>query len=278
MTRGVSAVTVIAVMSFGCTYASPNAGEEVVLVRQPYVFGHGGVEDTPVKTGASIIAWSTQALHVNVQPVTFLQHFVNMFTNDAVPLEFDVATKLRITDSVKMARDFGVWTYAVEGGGAQRGWPGWYGNNLMKPIENYVRQAVRKHGLNETAINPTAIDAIDAEVKAAIEREIVRIGLPVKLEGFTVGRATPPDAVKNQRIETAAQQQRQLTEVQRKLAEDAREAAERSRAVADNAYRNAIGMSPEQFIRLEAIHMQEQVCLRGGCTFISGEAVPLIGK
>jgi hypothetical protein len=68
--------------------------------------------------------------------------------------------------------------------------------------------------------------------------------LPVTLINVTVGRALPPDAIKHQRIETAQQEQRVLTEGQTKLAEDARKAAEQSRADADNAYRNALGLSP----------------------------------
>ena len=94
------------------------------------------------------------------------------------------------------------------------------------------------------------------------------------LINVTVGRALPPDAIKHQRIETAQQEQRVLTEGQTKLAEDARKAAEQSRADADNAYRNALGLSPQQFIQLETIHMQQAVCgpQKDGhptpCTFI----------
>lgn len=264
----------LVLITTGCGYARAGAGEEVVLVRKPWFFGHGGIGAQPVAAGSQIIAWSTEELPVNMQPRTFIQHYTDMFTNDGVPLEFNVATKMQVTDSVRMASAFGVWEYD-SGGNIM--WPGWFGNNLMKPIENFVRQAVRKHGLNETAINPVAIDAIDAEVYAAIDKEIARINLPVKLLGFTVGKATPPDAVRNQRIATAEQQQRKLTEDQRKLAEDARLAAEESRANADNAYRNKMSLSPEQFIQLEAIHAQREVCMRGGCTFIGGGVTPTVG-
>ena len=72
---------------------------------------------------------------------------------------------------------------------------------------------------------------------------------------------------------TGAAQQHQA---QRKLAEDARQEAEKSRAAADNAYRNALRMSSEQFLRLEAIHIQREVCLKGGCTFIMGGGTPLV--
>jgi hypothetical protein len=68
------------------------------------------------------------------------------------------------------------------------------------------------------------------------------------------------------------------TLLQRKLAEDQREAAEASRAKADNAYRNAMTLSPEQFLRLETIKMQRDVCSSGHCTFIlsDGKISPIV--
>jgi hypothetical protein len=140
-----------------------------------------------------------------------------------------------------------------------------------------VRQAVRKRGMNETAISTTALDQIDAEIHDELIAFIKQKSLPVELVTMTVGRANPPDSVKNQRIETATQEQRIQTEQQRKLAEDQRAAAETSRARADNAYREALGLSPQQFIQLETIKMQRDVCGEQGkatCTFIQSGAVP----
>jgi hypothetical protein len=105
----------------------------------------------------------------------------------------------------------------------------------------------------------------------------------VELVTMTVGKANPPDSVKNQRVETAAQQQRIETEKQKKLAEDQRLQAEQSRANADNAYRESMHLSPEQFIQLETIKMQTIVCgpeSKNGCTFIQNGATPVynLGK
>jgi len=92
---------------------------------------------------------------------------------------------------------------------------------------------------------------------------------------MTVGRANPPDAIKSQRIETATQEQRIQTEQQTKLAEVQRKSAEEARAAADNAYRQAIGLSPEQYVQLKRIEMENRVCADGKCTFIeNGGAVP----
>ena len=143
---------------------------------------------------------------------------------------------LQVTDSVILIRNFG---------------PNWYDNNLEEPFKTMVRQAVRKRGMNETAISTTALDAIDAEIQDDLVAFIADKGLPVKLVTMTVGRANPPDSIKHQRIETATQEQRIQTEKQTKLAEDQRMLAEQSRATADNAYREAMHLSPEQFIQLE---------------------------
>jgi hypothetical protein len=81
--------------------------------------------------------------------------------------------------------------------------------------------------------------------------------------GVTLGRATPPDAIKHQRIATAEQEQRQKTEQQAKLAEDQRRRAhEESRALADNAYRESMKLSVEQYIELMRINMLQQACAR----------------
>src|SRR6202042_3158057 len=127
----------------------------------------------------------------------------------------------------------------------------WYENNIEQPFGQFVRQAVRKHGMNETAISTTALDSIDEEIRDNLTQFMKEKQLPVRLITMTVGRANPPDAIRSQRIETAAQEQRVQTEKQIKLAEDQRKAAEESRAAADNAYRQAIGLSPEQFVQLE---------------------------
>ena len=61
--------------------------------------------------------------------------------------------------------------------------------------------------MNETAISTTALDSIDAEIRDNLIAFFKDKGLPVKLITMTVGKANPPDAIKHQRIDTAAQEQ-----------------------------------------------------------------------
>lgn len=247
----------------GCSSYSPDAGHEVVLIAKPALFGHGGVDPEPVKTGRTFTAITTDGVDVNMQPQKLDVVLPDTMTSDGVPISFHAIIVVQVTDSVSLIRNFG---------------PRWYENNLQEQFATMVRQAVRKRGMNETAISTTALDAIDAEIRDNLDAFIKDKALPVKLVTMTVGRANPPDAIKNQRVETATQEQRIQTERQKKLAEDERMKAEQSRANADNAYREAMHLSPEQFIQLETIKMQEKVCGpdgKGTCTFIQNGAAPV---
>ena len=258
-----AAIALVVMAMIGCHSYAPNAGHEVVLIEKPIFFGHGGVDSEPVRTGRAYAAISTDGVDVNMQPQKFETELPDTMTKDGVPITFHAIMVLKVTESVTLIRSFG---------------PEWYANNLEEPFKTMVRQAVRKRGMNETAISTTALDDIDNEIHDQLTMFIKQKGLPVELVTMTVGKANPPDSVKTQRIATATQEQRIQTEQQTKLAEDQRAAAETSRARADNAYREAMGLSPQQFIQLETVKMQREVCGEQGkatCTFIQNGAQPV---
>jgi len=254
--KRIALVSLFVLFLTGCRSYAPDAGHEIVLVKKPYFFGHGGVDSDPVKTGRSYAALSTEGVDVYMQPQKFETELPDTMTSDGVPITFHAIMILQVTDSVDLIRNFG---------------PDWYKNNMEEQFKTMVRQAVRKRGMNETAISTTALDLIDAEIHDQLVQFIADKKIPVRLVTMTVGKANPPDSVRDQRIATATQEQRINTEKQRKLAEDQRMLAGQSRAAADNAYREAMHLSPEQFIQLETIKMQEAVCGekgKGTCTFI----------
>jgi regulator of protease activity HflC (stomatin/prohibitin superfamily) len=261
---GLIPVVIIVLGMTACSSYTPDAGHEVVLIEKPMIFGHGGVDPNPVKAGRSYTAITTEGIDVYMQPMKYETELPDTMTKDGVPITFHAIMVLKVNDSVSLIKNFG---------------PDWYKNNMEEPFKTMVRQAVRKRGMNETAISTTALDDIDREIHDELEGFIRQKNLPVELVTMTVGKANPPDSVKNQRIETATQEQRVQTEQQRKLAEDQRKAAETSRANADNAYREAMQLSPAQFIQLETIKMQIDVCGEHGkatCTFIqNGGAQPV---
>jgi regulator of protease activity HflC (stomatin/prohibitin superfamily) len=260
--KTVKTIVIFGIAAFlaGCSVYSPDAGHEVVLIEKPWFFGHGGVDPDPVKPGRTFAAYTTEGVDVYMQPEKYETEMHDTMTSDGVPISFHAIVVLQVSDSVALIKNFG---------------PRWYQNNLEEQFKTMVRQAVRKRGMNETAISTTALDEIDAEIRDSLIAFIKEKGLPVRLITMTVGRANPPDAIKNQRIETATQEQRIQTEQQIRLAENQRKSAEEARAAADNAYRQAIGLSPEQYVQLKRIEMELKVCADGKCTFIENAgAVP----
>lgn len=252
----------VAALVTGCGSVAPDAGHESVLIEKPLFFGHGGVAQTPVRTGRQFVAFTTQDVDVNMQPETYHLNIDDMMSADGVPLDFNSTIRLQVTDSVKLVTNFG---------------PKWYENNVQQPFFQAIRNAVKKHGMNETAISTAASDQIDNEVTTEIASYLTEKGLPVRLIDVTVGKANPPDSVKHQRIETATQEQRINTEKQRKLAEDIRKSAETSRAEADNAYRTSMQLNPEQFLQLESIKAMRDVCGTGHCSIVTTGALPTFG-
>ena len=258
------------ILAAGCSTVRPDAGHEAVIVRKPMIFGSGGVDPTPVKTGLKYIAWTSSGVDVNMQPVRVDAEFTDLMTLDGVPIDFHAVITYQVTDSVRLVRDFGADV-------GDRGMPGVWTRNLDQPFRTATRDAVKKHGMNEMAIQATAAEQVDTEVTQHLLAIVKETGVPIRVLDVSLGRANPPDAILHQRVETAAQEQRINTEKQRKLAEDQRKLAEESRAAADQAYNQKMGLNTEQYVSLRAIDMQREVCAKGGCTFLfGGNATPLI--
>lgn len=268
-------ISVLAVMSMygmsGCSVATPDAGHQVVWVEKPMFFGHGGVDQLPVTAGREYGAFTSDAIDVNMQPQRVDMEFDDMMTKSGVPVSFHVLFVFQVKDAVKLVSGYGVDKDTSEAKGA------W--NRVMDAqINQLVRDAVKGYDMQDIAISQTAVDAVSSQITKGTYSIAASTGLPISLLSVNVGRILPPDAIKHQRIETAAQEQRAITMQQTKLAEDQRKAAEQSRAAADNAYREAMQLSPDQFLQLERIKMQRDVCSHEkSCTFfIGGGASPVL--
>lgn len=255
-----------------CGYAAPDAGEQAVLVRKPWFFGSGGVDPTPVSTGSKIVASSTDTVMVPVTPQAFEIAFDNLMPNNGIPLDFHTVVRVQVTDAPALVKD---WN-----GGAknEKGDPSfsWFWDNINPQYSNLVRQEVKNFDMASLAFTGAAIDQIDQRVGAKLAAFIKQNKMPVKLLSVTVGRATPPQEILDQRTETAAQQQREQTMVAQQKAEEARKGAELARAEADNAYRAQMQLSPEQFVELKRIEMQRDACKDSTCIF--GNGTPIISR
>ena len=190
-------LTAVLLASAGCSSVAPDAGQEAVLVRKPMFIGHGGVDPEPIRTGLKYVAWTTSAVYVGMTPKQQEVAFDDLFTADGVPLDFHTAVQYRVTDSVKLVSKFG----ADDGPHGM----GFFVRNLQQPYGQIVRDSVKKHGLNEMAINASAAEEVDGEVTARFKALVQQLDVPIEVIGISLGRANPPDAIKHQRIATAEQ-------------------------------------------------------------------------
>ena len=102
-----AAVAVAAIGIAGCNSFAPNAGHEIVLIKKPILFGHGGVDPDPVKTGRTYAAISTDGIDVNMQPQKFDVELPDTMTKDGVPITFHAIMVVKVTDSVTLIKNFG---------------------------------------------------------------------------------------------------------------------------------------------------------------------------
>jgi hypothetical protein len=258
-------------MTTGCSNVVPAQGEEAVLVKKPMIFGHGGVSETPVTTGREYVAFTTDSVIVNMQPITVNHTVEDLMSSDNVPLDFNISVRLQIKDSVKLVKKFNYLT------GESIDKQPWYMNNINSYLLSIVREEAKKHTMTQLAIDGDSINKMELDLKSNLEGYVKSIDMPVGIYEVNIGHVNPPNEIIASRTETVAQQQRIKTEKERAAAEDQRREAEVKRAIADRAYMDNIGLTAEQFVRLEQIKMMTGVCGDKNCTFIMGQnAAPII--
>ena len=70
-----------------CSSVSVNGGEEAVLVEKPIIFGKGGVDPEPITSGRTYVAYTTDDVVFNVQPLDYTEEFTDMMTADNTPIQ-----------------------------------------------------------------------------------------------------------------------------------------------------------------------------------------------
>lgn len=252
---------VIGFALIGCSKIDVAPGHEAVLIENPLIFGHGGVSPEPVKPGTSLVALTTSAYDVGMIPFTMDEEFDDIMPKDNNPIDYHAALRLRITDSVLLISKF-QWE--------------WYKSNLQRPFQTMNRQIVRQYTMPELALQQEVVDSVEKDLERQVSTFLKEKGIPVIVEGITLGRISPNKAIIAAYNDTGVQQQRAKTGHQRKLAEDARKEAETSRALADKAYQDTLGLNTTQFIQLQEIKMCGE---KDSCSvFLGASPIPVVGK
>ena len=255
----------VALLFTGCvTPSSVDAGEEAVLVKKPYFFGHGGVDPESIKTGLVWTAFSTEVVRINVKPFNISEQFDDLITYDNNPVDFDIHLTFKHIE--------GKTPILVEKFGTR-----WYENKVKEPFRNAVREFTKNNTMFQMTTSPDTVTKLEAAVNNEIQKFLKDEGIPTELVRVSVGKVSPPQAVIDSTIQTAVQKQNVKTQEERVKAEQSRELAEKAAANADKAYMSAINMNAEQYLRMKEIDNQKLAIERGSnVTVIMGGGIPLI--
>jgi len=249
----------------GCYSNTTPPGFESVVIENPFILGHGGVQDTTQKPGLSWYFMSTKTVDVALTPIKYDEPLEHLTTGDNNFINYNSYIVLQWKDPAYMVKTFG--------------YSKWYENNLQEQYRTIVRDVTKEYSMTKIMTDQQTLLEIENKVAERFRKHIESTGLHVDLINVNMGKSLPNASVISEMDNTAVQQQRIKTESQCKLAEDSRMAAEQSRAKADNAYRESMQLNASQFVQLESIKKYSEACsISKSCIIVQGNAPVLVGQ
>lgn len=240
------------------------AGEEGVITDKPYFLGDKGLRAEPLREGRVLLFKTSSMQRVRMTPQSVDVEFDDLSSADNILLDFSSSIQYQFTNSVELIRNFGA--------------ENWFSANIQRQYMSIVRDVVKKYTMSQMMSDSSTAADVDALITKQLQSLIQENKMPLVIKNVSLGRAKPNANVLAQMNETAAQQQRKKTLVEAEAAEIQRKREQIAKAEADNAYRNSIGLSPEQFVRLEAIRRYSDACAKSErCIVTSGQADVLVG-
>lgn len=228
-----------------CYRVTPDAGQESVLIDQPYFIGHGGVQDEAVSTGSSFVWASTEHKEFTITPITDTEEFVDMIPADNTPVSFHAYLKYQIRkgQSPILYKNFG---------------EAWFANSIQPTFRTMVRDKASAYKMFDLASKREVSSTLEQQIFDDISKYAKSINLPVDILQVTIGAITPPEQVLTETKNTAAQNQSILTQKARADAELARKQAEINKAIADQAYQEQMHMTIADYLHLRTLEIEKE--------------------
>lgn len=237
------------VLLSGCHAAEPDADSEAVLTKKPWIFGKGGVDPEPVKTGLEWCVPSTDVDYVKIVPIAHVEDIQDAVCEGNTPLDWNIQITMQVIP--------GKSPILLQNYGKQ-----WYENNIHKVFTSHFYNIVGNYDAYSLMSERVVTDSIEAILTRYMTEYIdslsKRAEFPVRVCNVTVGKAKPNDPLRNEMDQTAAIGQQKKSNELRIEAEKARGEANKQRAIADKAYMNEMNLSQDQFIQLRAWEIIEK--------------------
>lgn len=247
---------------FGFHTISANPGEEIVLVDKPYIWGEGGVRAEALKEGRGWYFSSTDGIPVSIVPNSTSVSFNDFTSKDNILLDFESTVQTRIINSTLLVDKFGA---------------DWFNNNVRAQYTALVRNKVKDYNMSEMMSNNNVSKEIDSYLTKEIRNLVKENKIPIEVISISLGRAKPNPEVLQQINKTAAEQQRYKTLEAAIHSEGKREEEQKAKAKADNAYRENLGLTPEQYVDLEKSKMFSEACEKSkACIVTTPNVSPIV--
>ncbi|MCB9810959.1 MAG: SPFH domain-containing protein [Candidatus Nomurabacteria bacterium] len=292
----------VAIFLSGCSTESINGGEVGVIQDKPFFFGNEGFREH-VEPQGRVVTWLTSDIHkVFIAPQTIRISVDDLMSKDKVPLDFDIAVTIESTSPEtvwKMLSQYGGGVthtfnkFVLQGTYTQEG-------VLIRPtgeFMSHLRDKVKTYAMDEYVVGQTMEGKTSSASKDTEESLVSYVnsflesrGVEIRVVNIALGRAIPPQGVKDSMERTAEQIQRVRTEAEREQAEISRKNAEKAAADADKQYMEELGITSEQYLKIRELQMVENVCGKSAkdlkdndqqgnkprCMLVYGQALPTI--
>ena len=228
-----------------CSFSRVDADEEAVLIEKPWFFGHGGVCETPITTGNTWTAWTTEVVRFKITPVQYDEKFTDIMSSDNTPVDLTAHVLIQVNkgETPILLQNFG---------------ENWYSNDIQKDLCNEVRNEISKYPMMELTCKRTIYDNASKQIEQVLIAKVQKERIPITIMKVIIDKASPNAEVMEEYNKTAAQLQAKQTQMAAAQMQEFRKMAEMKRAEADDAYRVKMSLSPEQYIKLRSVEIEKE--------------------
>ena len=232
-----------------CDLCTVDGGEEGVFIKKPWFFGDGGVDENALTNGSEWKVWSTDYVVYSVINTKYTETFDDVATNEATPVDMDAHIFLRIIPGKApiLHENYG---------------PNWYENNIKNMFSKYIKDFVSRYDMITLVSSREIYDDIEPVIAQQMTEYISLLSqtkeLPIQVVNVVVDKAKPNEGVREELNNTAIYMQQRNTQIMKQEMEIARRETEHLRALADKEYQVTMGFTPQQFIMLRSLELENQ--------------------
>lgn len=232
-----------------CNVCKVDGTQEGVFVKQPWFFGKGGVSQEPLTDGSEWKVFTTRFYTYSTVPTRFDETFDDIASDDGTPIDMTAHIVLRLKPgkSPTLHQNYG---------------PDWYSNNIKEVFREAVRNFISTYDMRSLISEREIYDTVKIDIMQRINSYISNLSkdaeFPIEVCNVIVDKARPNSGVLEELNNTAIKMQQKQTAIMEQEMQEERRITEHKRALADREYQATIGFSPQQFIALKSLELENQ--------------------